>query len=231
MPAPRSSVLDVVLVFAVVVIAAIVVWDRFAPDDDMTLAADSAQSIPESPQVTQLTDSDWISLLDASRAYSSENGSIRLVVFSDFECPGCRDLHETLDKLQIEFGDSLSVRLIHFPLPYHRFAEPAAHVAECAAAQGAFRQMNDALFAQPDSFGLKPWSLYAVRSGLKDTSLFASCVQSRSHQAAIDRGKELGKHLGIRGTPSVAIEGMLLSGVPTFSELARRVRTATRLND
>jgi protein-disulfide isomerase len=45
---------------------------------------------------------------------------------------------------------------VHFPLPMHRFAEPAARVAECAGDQGRFEAMYDLLFEQQDKFGSKP---------------------------------------------------------------------------
>jgi len=71
----------------------------------------------------------------------STNAGIVLVEFSDFECPYCKEAHETsiaaIRKLYVETG---RLRLVfrNLPLSFHRHAETAARAAYCAAQQQRF---------------------------------------------------------------------------------------------
>jgi protein-disulfide isomerase len=81
--------------------------------------------------------------------------AITIEVFSDFQCPACKALHEqTLKPLVADYVDKGKVYLIHrdFPLPIHAYARQAACLA-CAAAQiGKYEQVADALFANQDAW-------------------------------------------------------------------------------
>lgn len=65
-----------------------------------------------------------------------------LIEYADFECPFCAALHERLA------GRALRRAFRHFPVrSSHPRAWAAACAAEAAAAQDAFWEMHDALFA------------------------------------------------------------------------------------
>jgi protein-disulfide isomerase len=62
--------------------------------------------------------------------------AITIELFSDFQCPACKVLHEqTLKPLIADYVDKGKVYLIYrdFPLPIHAYARQAACLA-CAAA-------------------------------------------------------------------------------------------------
>lgn len=74
---------------------------------------------------------------------------VKLEVFSDFQCPGCKQLHETaLKELHRDFVATGKIQIVHreFPLPFHKYAREAACLA-CAADQlGKYGAVADALF-------------------------------------------------------------------------------------
>ena len=73
---------------------------------------------------------------------------------------------------------------MHYPLPTHRFAEPAALAAECAGEQGRFAEFVGAVYAGQDSLGLKPWWEYARIATVQDSLLrYVNCLRA-SRQAA-----------------------------------------------
>src|SRR5271154_5232194 len=77
-----------------------------------------------------------------------------LVEYGDYECPYCGAAHPIVKKLQKHFGKRLSFVFRNFPLAQtHRWAEPAAEVAEFAGAQGKFWEMHDLLFENQESLG------------------------------------------------------------------------------
>ncbi len=81
----------------------------------------------------------------------SLNAPITMIEFSDFQCPYCKEFAEntqpTLFEQYVDTGKVLWV-FKHFPLEQiHPAAPNAAIAAECAAEQGKFWEMHEALFA------------------------------------------------------------------------------------
>lgn len=78
----------------------------------------------------------------------SKNAKVKVVEFSDFECPFCARAFPTIKALQAKYGDKLSLEYRHYPLPFHPNAQKAAEASECAGEQGKFWQMHDKMFGQ-----------------------------------------------------------------------------------
>jgi protein-disulfide isomerase len=148
----------------------------------------------------------------------------QLLEFADFECPFCGSLHKDLKTLLARYPTQVALTFVHFPLPMHRFAEPAARVAECAGDQGRFEAMYDLLFEQQERFGLKPWSEFSNEAGVKDSAAFEACVKRADAIPRVDEGKALGNKLDIQGTPTVVINGWKLGHPPTLDEMDHMVK-------
>ena len=76
----------------------------------------------------------------------NKNAPIRIVDFSDFQCPFCERAYPTMKALEAKYGNKLSLEYRHFPLSFHPYAQKAAEASECAGEQGKFWQMHDAMF-------------------------------------------------------------------------------------
>jgi protein-disulfide isomerase len=75
--------------------------------------------------------------------------SVKLVEFSDFECPFCKRVHPTLKQIMAEYGETGKVAWVyrHFPLDsLHKKARKEAQASECASELGG----NDAFWAYTD---------------------------------------------------------------------------------
>ena len=139
---------------------------------------------------------------------------MQIAVFSDLECPVCKAFHQPLSDLRVRHPTEVSVLFVHFPLTQHRFAMPAATALECAAAQGAQGSMVDRLYEAQDSLGLASWASLASTGGVEDTSEFGRCMAAEARPPRIDAGRTLGSRIGIRGTPTVIINGWMFSNPP-----------------
>jgi protein-disulfide isomerase len=117
------------------------------------------------------------------------------------------------------YRKDVAVVFVHDPLPMHRFAQPAARAAECAAAQGRFWPMVDALYTAQDSLGLKPWFKYAQSASVPDSERFARCVQDTVAIPAIAAGLAMSRRLGISGTPTVLVNETRFGAPPSDSTL------------
>lgn len=151
---------------------------------------------------------------------------VRIVEFSDLECPFCMRFHATRTSLKRRYGDLVSSSFVHFPLPSHRFARPAARAAECAAVVGRFDGFIARVFEKQDSLGLKSWGSFARAAGIEDTARFVQCSQDTALVVRVERGRALGEALGLKGTPTVLVNGWRLPEPPdsvTLFAMAERI--------
>ncbi len=172
---------------------------------------------------------EWRRMTAAGHWVGDSNATVTIVEFADFECPFCRQFHEAFVRAKAVVGHDVALVYIHFPIGGHRFAVPAARAAECAAQQGMFGPFHDALYARQDSLGLKMWSAYAAEAHLPDTAAFARCSQRSDEVASVSRGKAVGDSLGVRGTPTVLINGWRYAIAP-YDSLTQIIQRAVKLN-
>ena len=147
---------------------------------------------------------------------------VTIVVFSDFQCPFCRGTAEVLREVQRL--ESARARLVfrHFPLPMHDRAERAAEASECAAREGKFWPVHDALFANPEKLSDADLTATALAAGV-DAQTFAQCLGSGIARAAVDADKKAGIEAGVEGTPAIFINGRRVNGPRTVDALRRLI--------
>ena len=155
---------------------------------------------------------------------------VTVEVFSDFQCPACKSLHEqTLGRVRDEYARKGKIRLVHhdFPLPMHAFAKQAAILASAADRIGKFDQVSDALFRQQDS-----WAISGKVQEVVDSVLTPAEAQ-RVHElakdpaiaAALQRDIDLGTRLKVDQTPTVIVTHDLkperVAGFVSYAILSR----------
>jgi protein-disulfide isomerase len=167
---------------------------------------------------------DWRLDLSNGIRMGPADAPVQLLEFADFECPFCASFHKDLKGVRARYPTQVALTFVHFPLPMHRFAEPAARVAECAREQGRFEAVYDRLFEQQDKFGLKPWSEFATEAGVTDSEAFGGCIKRTDPIPRVTDGKALGNQLDVQGTPTLIINGWKLGRPPNPEELDRMVK-------
>jgi protein-disulfide isomerase len=75
-----------------------------------------------------------------------ENATIKIVEYTDFECPYCNRSFPTIEALLKKYGEKISMEYKSFPLAFHADAQKAAEAALCAGEQGKFWEMHDEMF-------------------------------------------------------------------------------------
>lgn len=155
----------------------------------------------------------WRELLAIGIRTGPPDAPLKLIEFADFECPFCATMHDAISDSRRALGDSLEYVFVHFPLVQHRFALPAARVAECAYEQGRFDAIQDELYAKQDSFGLRPWRAYALTAGVADLEAFDTCAQASDSIPRVTQGLEAARRLGLGGTPTLIVNGWRYSAL------------------
>jgi protein-disulfide isomerase len=145
------------------------------------------------------------------------DASVKLVEFSDFECPFCKRVHTTLQQIMVEYGEGGQVAWVyrHFPLDsLHKKARKEAQASECADELGgndAFWAYTDRLFditPSNDRLDLSILPKVAEEIGL-DRGAFVTCLSGDA------RGGKYADHIeanyqdavasGGTGTPHIVI--------------------------
>ncbi len=76
----------------------------------------------------------------------NKDAKIKIVEYTDFECPYCNKSFPTIEALLAKYGNQVSLEYRSFPLSFHADAQKAAEAALCAGEQGKFWEMHDKMF-------------------------------------------------------------------------------------
>ncbi len=152
-------------------------------------------------------------------------------MFSDYQCPFCKRILPTIERLQKKYPWQVRVVWRDLPLSFHQHAQLAAEAAREAFAQRGhtgYWAMHDLLFAhQSDPNGLERPTLEscAAQVGL-DLTRFNAALDQRTHQAAVDADAALAQRADISGTPGFVINGYFVSGAQNYRAFERVVERA-----
>lgn len=149
----------------------------------------------------------------------SPDAPIRVVEFSDFACPHCREFHlRSYPTVHQEFVETGTVLWKYVPYVLGVFPNSveAARAGECAIEQEAFPPLRDRLFQEQTSWveADEPRELfvgYARDEGL-DVERFTSCLEEGRRDDEVQQNIELGRQVGIRGTPTFMVDGNVIQG-------------------
>ena len=172
----------------------------------------------------------FVSELDdgVSPARGSANPRVTMVEFSDFECPFCNQVQNTLKQIMESYGKDVRLVFKHLPLEGHPNSFPAARAAYCAGQQDRFWQFHDALFSTRD---LSPAVLELIASNLGlAQEKFRDCVNSEQSRAAVVKDIEAARVFRIDSTPSFIVNGKLIKGALSFTDFQRIIEQELSLN-
>jgi protein-disulfide isomerase len=142
---------------------------------------------------------------------------VTVLEFADYECAYCQQIHPVLQRIEKEFQGKVAFAYKDFPLPMHPNAPLAAEAAHCAGAQGKYWEYHDLLF---DKKQLAPDSLRAFARELKlDPEKFDACVATGQTRSIVSAHTAEAQALVLQGTPTVLVNGRLLSGDLSYERL------------
>jgi len=143
---------------------------------------------------------------------------VTIVEFSDFQCPFCGRLTPTLKQIEQKYGDKVRLVFRQYPLPFHQYAQKAAEASLCAADQGKFWEMHDALFANQQALAVEQLKAKAAELGL-NAETFNSCLDSGKTAATIQADMKEGSSAGVNGTPAMFINGRFINGAVPLEQI------------
>jgi protein-disulfide isomerase len=173
-----------------------------------------------------------VAVANTDPSTGSASAPVTIVEFSDYQCPFCQRLEPTMKRILDTYGDQVRLVWKDFPLTaIHPHAVAAAESAHCAGDQGRFWDYADRLFANQRALQPSDLKKYAADLGL-DAAKFDRCLDGSKYSQRVQESLAEGARLGLNSTPTLFVNGRMLSGAQPFAavaalvddELARRAR-------
>ena len=155
---------------------------------------------------------------DGSPTIGPANAPVKLVEFSDFQCPYCVMATPQIAQLLKIYPTEVSLTFKQFPLDIHSQAALAARASVAAEKQGKFWPMHDALFNQKGKLSPEVINRLAGTLGLS-LIRFEADLASPEVQQRVQRDLDEGSKAGVAGTPALYINGKHLNAMITMDVL------------
>jgi len=175
---------------------------RMRAANDAALAEQARQAQEKARQVRRVTPT-------RDHVRGNRDGELSLIEYSDFECPFCKQFHETARQVVEMSAGKINWVYRHFPLGFHNpGAQKEAEAAECAYEAGgdaAFWAYADAIYARTTSNGqgFPPDRLVPLAQELgHDRQAFQACLDSGRPAARVREDIAEGEHVGVSATPT-----------------------------
>lgn len=185
-------------------------------------AAKVAQAKPKKQAGRPDPDARYAATLGDAHAKGPADALVTIVIFSDFQCPFCARVTNTLDEIEKEYGQDVRLVYKHNPLPFHKEALPAALASEAAGRQGKFWKMHDLLFDNQRELKDDDLQRYAKKLRL-NRKKFRRDLKDQGLRRKVEDDRKQAAKLGARGTPAFFINGRFLSGAQPFDSFAKLI--------
>ena len=169
-----------------------------------TMPVAPAASAPQTIAVNGVAD------IDPTKAFGSKNAPVTMEIFSDFQCPACKQLFTTTNQRVMEnYVDTGKVYLVHrdFPLPMHAYSRVAASYARAACHIGKCEPVEQILFQNQEHWEQNGDVKGTVASVLNpaDMKKVQALVDGKTLEPLIERDKQLGQGYVVNQTPTSII--------------------------
>jgi protein-disulfide isomerase len=134
---------------------------------------------------------------------------VTIALFTDFQCPYCARISPLLDQVLEKNKGKVKLIFKNFPLNTHQFARKAAAAALAAGKQGKFWEYHDLLFKNYNRLNDQVVQELAKQLGL-DMQKFELAMKDPQIMQVINQDYQDGAKAGVRGTPTIYVNGSLL---------------------
>lgn len=208
-PAQQNKLsIPMAIIVAGVIIAGAVYFSNSARPS--TVGSGQGNPSPQQPTAQQTGDLAQMKPITSEDHIRGDiNAPVKIVEYSDTECPFCKRFHSTMQQVVDEYGKDGKVAWVyrHFPLDsLHSKARKEAEATECAAELGGnnkfWAYLDRLMEITPANNGLDPAELPKIAQyvGL-DTAKFDECLSSGKYAQKIEEHVQNAVATGGNGTP------------------------------
>jgi protein-disulfide isomerase len=150
--------------------------------------------------------------IDKGKIIGVPTAPVRIDVFSDFECPACKNFHETLLPMIVkDYVMPGKVYIVNrefpLPIPAHQFSREEANYATAAAHLGIYQPVADALFKNQTAIinGAKPWDTVASVLSPEQQKKVLALAKDPGVLAEVQRDVDAGNKERVSSTPTIIV--------------------------
>ncbi len=199
---------------------------------------------PDFDQITMLQIQKWASqpeqsiALVAPQKFGPDSAKMKIIEFADFLCPHCKFAYAKLHTFAKANGD---VQIIFQTWPLDACAPVGdtvgrrcelAKISYCANQQGLGDEAQGYIFAMQEILSglpdLKPEIQVMSQKLSLNSENMLSCLENPQTLVDVKAQVELGKSLGIEGTPTIFINNKLFPGgahIPALQEVYNKIHS------
>jgi protein-disulfide isomerase len=159
-------------------------------------------------------------------SFGPANAKVTIVVFSDFECPYCRELAKVIrENIPQKYPNDVRVVFKDFPIDaIHKWARAGAEAAHCLDREkpGTFWTFHDWIFEHQQE--IDPANLhdkviaFTTQQNLSPDKVSA-CMESHATAAEVNASQQSGQELQISRTPTLFVNGRTVPGAVPWEQL------------
>jgi protein-disulfide isomerase len=148
--------------------------------------------------------------INRAKAFGNPSAPLTIELFSDFQCPACRQLHlQQLPLIMRDFVNTGKAYLVYkeFPLPQHSHSREAAALACASARVGKYEEVADVLFQTQPSWEQSGKVFETVASVLSpaEQKKVQALAKDPSILAEVQRDMQEGNQDQVNQTPTMVI--------------------------
>lgn len=201
------------------------------------VAAQNLQNQNQQKQTAPFLAVDIRPISSEDHLWGEPNAPVKIVEFSDTECPFCKYFHSTLRQVVDSSNGQIAWVYRHFPLEQlHPKAKKEAEATECAYEQGGnekfWAYINRLFEVTPSNNGLDPAQLPKIAQDVGlDKTKFEECLASGRYTQKVAKDLEEALSAGGRGTPFSVIvtsdgKSISFSGALSADQVKNKVAEA-----
>ena len=168
---------------------------------------------------------------DSNPILGNKEAPVKIILFSDHQCPFCAKSFNEIVKTVKGFGDKVSLVYKDLPLEFHPQAMNAAIAGACANDQEKFWEMSAMLYNTQKQWGNLDdekakafFKRQAIRLKL-DVETFGVCLDEGQHKEEIEKSQKEAAEFGISGTPSMFVGDEFIGGAIPVEQLKTKIQT------
>jgi protein-disulfide isomerase len=168
----------------------------------------AAPAATEAPTVSTATITvNGVADIDPTKAFGSKTAPVVVEIYSDFQCPACKQLFlNTTQKVIDNYVNTGKIYLVHrdFPLPMHAYSRVAASYSRAAAHIGKCEPVEQALFQNQEKWEASGDVKGIVASVLSPAEMkkVQALVDAKTLEPLIEKDKQIGQSIPVTQTPT-----------------------------
>lgn len=172
-----------------------------------------------------------LSIQPDDRVEGNKDAPLTIIEYASMTCPHCRDFNqETMPKIQEEWIETGKASYVLRHLPWDDLALAEAMVMRCAP-ESSYYPLAKAFFGAQEAIMKAADPLAEVKqiarfAGLNDEAVQACITDPAGHDAVTNMRTVAQRDLGIKGTPTLFVNGDRIDGAESYDKILPELQKA-----